>query len=348
MVLRCFSVISVGVALLPAWAMAQITDLLNPSPQPLNERTFLSAPKEIRHVKSLDQSAPFLHMTALAVQDEENIVIWDTKHFYRWGLQNPEGALKIGDGFGGGPSEYRTPRNPFIRQGILYSVDSEALKILSWDLHSGKFLHTVKQPRGVEGYRMVVDPEGRTAYVLSFLWSPKGQIHRFDLQSGAALETFMKLPDDQKYRAEYCHDGKIVIDEKGHVYHASNNAGNLSKFSPGKSGHIYNVAILSEHKNDCAVYQEKRGRYTVTMRSKTYLPLTIDIDYSEGKIYLLHSGQAKYSSDVVDVYASETGLYLHSLRLRRQANEIAIVGNHLFALEEPSKDVYHFSMYEIP
>ena len=78
------------------------------------------------------------------------------------------------------------------------------------------------------------------------------------------------------------------------------------------------------------------------------MPLTIDIDYSDGKLYLLHSGKPTALGNIIDVYDPASGTYLHSYRLPRDAREIAVVGNYILALGKPDGHSYNFTQYALP
>lgn len=314
-------------------AQAQMTDILNPTSQKVEaiDRIFKPEPRVVHRIDDLNAVSPFVKVADLNAIDDDTLVIWDTRYYYRWSLDDPANAFRIGAGFGGGPGEYRSPMNAFLRGGRLINVDDEAFRIQLWDLQTGKFLRALKLPRQVQGYRIVVDPSGLTAYVLSFQWAEAGQIIRLDLSNGETKEHYMQLPDRKEFKAGYCHDGRLAIDEVGNVYHASNNAGNLTKFKPGAKGHVYNRSVISEHKNDCQVEIEKSGRTEITNRSKTYKPITLDIEYSDGKLYLLHSGRGAFSNNIVDVYDAANGDYLYTLKLTYAAREIAVVGKSIYA-----------------
>lgn len=268
----------------------------------------------------------------LDADNNENLVLYESvggkkQIVYLSASNRYKDPVFIGKGIGGGPEEFRSPKDvKFDRKGHIWVADPKQARISIWK-NDGSLIRTMSLDHLLPA---VIALQKNVFFTMPMLIKEDKIIYKMD-KKGREITSFQSLPAD-KYRSPLYYEGHFALDNTG-LYYAGLPWGFIRKYNPTDGQLIYSRATIIPIYLRPLKRKQVSTHAVATSRSKNTRYATRDIEVSNKKIYLLFSGTKYTVCRYVDVYNTKKGDYLYSFKLPAYAKAIALSRGKLFVLQ---------------
>lgn len=232
----------------------------------------------------------------------------------------------IASSVGRGPGEFQRIRAfDMDNEGNVYALDSDLLRIMVWDAE-GDYITTFQETSGIPGELSLWDENiiikytsvGNSQYLYGILEKDGTLIRQFYPYSEA-----MEEPNPLFY------EGSIDTDSNKVVY-ASANFG-VFMLHDLEGNQIFCRKMI-EPIDGLVMESSQSGNMFITMKGDDSIYATLDVGYSNSKIYILYSGDRTLRGNRIDVYEDTNGNYLGSFILDHHLSKMSVEGDTLYGI----------------
>ena len=280
---------------------------------------------------------------------ESTILVYDfyMKQLYSVNRDNDPNLIEeIGRGNGSGPGEYRFVGSIDLDEHHnRYTLDTELLRLSVWDSNNElKGVYNLGAGGGIPG-KIATDGE---SLILKYAFAGNSE-YQFGLISkdGNLLHRFYELNTWMNIKSPLLYEGHISA-QKGKIVYASVNYGVFMLLD--LEGNLVFTKQMIDPLNGLEMEVRQSGFTLSTTVKNTSRIVTLSLDLTKDKIFILYSGSRSLQSNRIDVYDVTNGHYICTFILDEYVNDISVDGENLFAIVPENENekarivIYQLSM----